>query len=161
MKRIIAIVVFLALALSVNAIGGAEIKASILRYEPAPAEQGNTVDVWIQLTNAGTDADRVAIKFVPEYPFTLPAGQKGEVDVGIVAAIESKVEKFTVFVDPNAPNGDSDITFLYKYSSVDQWVQLEEPITLQTQDAVLVIDSYEVSPAPVVPGSRKWSADAP
>ena len=152
MRKLIAILVFLVLALSVNAIGGAEIKASILRYEPAPAEQGNTVDVWVQLSNAGTGADRVVVKFVPEYPFTLPLGAPSEFDVGVLAAIESQVVKFTVFVDRDAPNGDSDINFLYKYSAVDQWILLETPITLQTQDAVLVVDNYSVSPSPVVPG---------
>jgi hypothetical protein len=150
-SKLIAIVMFLALALSVHAVGGAEVKASILRYEPTPAEQGNTVEVWVQLSNAGTKAERVALKFVPEYPFSLPAGQPVEVDVGTIAATEDKVEKFTVFVDPQAPNGENDITFLYKYSA-DQWIELEAPLTLQSQDAVLVIDEYDIAPSPIVPG---------
>ncbi|MBI4146729.1 LPXTG cell wall anchor domain-containing protein [Candidatus Woesearchaeota archaeon] len=147
-----ALLLILLLALSVHAIGGAEVKASILRYEPTPAEQGNTVDAWMQLSNAGTKADRVAIKFIPDYPFSLPAGQQEEVDVGIIAATESKVVKYTVFVDGNAPNGDRNITFLYKYGSLNEWTKLETPITLQTQNAVLIIDQYKVTPSPISPG---------
>lgn len=155
MKKIIIFALILAMltigAASVSA-GGAMLTASILRYEPAPAEQGNTVDVWVQLSNQGTKADMVAIKFQPEYPFSLPAGAQGEVDVGTVAATENKVVKFTLFVDQNAPNGDRNIKFLYKYGSLNEWAILEAPITIQTQNAGLIIDSYEVEPTPIVPG---------
>ncbi|MEM3154174.1 MAG: COG1361 S-layer family protein [Candidatus Woesearchaeota archaeon] len=151
MKTVIAIVMFLVLAVGASAAGGPMVKASILRYVPAPAEQGNTVDVWISLNNEGTTAKNVIVKFLPEYPFSLPQGQKGEIVAGSVAQTESKVIKFTVFVDQNAPNGDSNIKFLY---SVDngQWIQLEAPVALQTQDAVLVVDEYQVVPSPIVPG---------
>ena len=153
MKKILTIIAIMVLcATSVLAVGGAEIKASILRYEPTPAEQGNTVDVWIQLTNAGTKAERVAIKFQPEYPFTLPSGQRGEIDVGVIAATESTVEKFTVYIDPNAPNGDATIEFWYKFGAVAEWNVFEDMITLQSQDSVVVIDEYTVKPSPVVPG---------
>ncbi len=151
MKKIIAIVMLLVLALSVHAAGGSMVKASILRYQPTPAEQGNTVDIWIELNNAGTTAKNVVVKFVPEYPFSLPQGQQGEVVAGSVAQTESKVVKFTLFVDSNAPNGDSNVKFQY---SVDggQWTQLETPVSLQTQNAVIVVDTYEVSPSQIVPG---------
>jgi len=153
MKKLTLILALLALcATSVLAIGGAEVKASILRYEPAPAEQGNTVDVWVQLSNAGTKADRVGVKFVPEYPFSLPTGQAEEIDVGVLAATESKVVKYTLFVDGNAPNGDRNVSFLYKYGSINEWAKLETPITLQTQNAVLIVDAYKVTPSPIVPG---------
>ena len=134
------------------ALKGAEVKASILRYNPTPAEQGNTVDVWIQLSNAGTKADQVSIKFVPEYPFSLPQGQSEDIDAGSVAATENKVIKFTLFVDSNAPNGDSKIKFSYKYSSVNDWIQLEAPISLETQNAALIVNDYSVTPNQVVPG---------
>ncbi|HLC32301.1 MAG TPA: COG1361 S-layer family protein [Candidatus Nanoarchaeia archaeon] len=151
MKKILFALVFLVLALSVYA-AGPEISASVLRYDPTPAEQGNTVDIWVQLSNAGTEADRVSIQFVPEYPFNLPEGQTDRIDIGILAASESKVEKFTVFVDPSAPNGERNITFQYKFSSDDNWAQFEAPISLQTQNAGIVIEDYQVTPTPVVPG---------
>lgn len=151
MRKVIAILMLLVLALSVSAAGGSMVKASILRYEPTPAEQGNTVDIWIALNNAGTTAKNVVVKFVPEFPFSLPDGQVGEIVAGSVAQTESKVIKFSVFVDSNAPNGDSNIKFQY---SVDggQWTQLETPVSLQTQNAVLVVDEYKVDPSPIVPG---------
>ncbi|RJQ21717.1 hypothetical protein C4580_02055 [Candidatus Woesearchaeota archaeon] len=151
MKKTLLLLALLLTAASVHAAGGAMVKASILRYEPAPAEQGNTVDVWVQLSNAGTKADRVAVKFIPEYPFSLLPGQADEIDVGTIAATENKVVKFTVFADADAPNGDRNITFQYKYGS-DNWIQLEAPITLQTQNAVLIVDKYRVTPSPIVPG---------
>ncbi len=151
MKKLTIFMVFLVLAVSAFARVGPEISATILRYEPTPAEQGNIVDIWISLSNEGTTARNVVVKFVPEYPFTLPQGQLIEVNAGSVAQTESKVFKFTVFVDPAAPNGDRNIKFQY---SVDggQWTELEAPITLQAKGAVLIVDSYKVVPSPVVPG---------
>src|SRR3989344_3148016 len=131
-KIIILTIIAILMTANAYALKGAEVKASILRYNPTPAEQGNTVDVWIQLSNAGTKADQVSIKFVPEYPFSLPQGQSEDIDAGSVAATENKVIKFTLFVDSNAPNGDSKIKFSYKYSSVNDWIQLEAPISLET-----------------------------
>ncbi len=151
-KLMIFVMVLLLCATGAAAAGGAMVTASILRYEPTPAEQGNTVDIWVQLSNSGTKADRVAVKFQPEYPFSLAPGVQGEVDVGTLAAIENKVVKFTLFIDPNAPNGDRNVKFLYKHGAIDTWAMLEAPITLQTQNAVLVIDDYKVEPMPVVPG---------
>ena len=152
MKKILMIIALLALCTaSVWAVGGADLKASILRYEPTPAEQGNTVDIWLQLSNRGQTADNVAVKFIPEYPFSLPRGQPERIDVGSVAATEDKVVKYTVYIDPDAPNGDRNITFQYKYGTVDEWAVLEEALTLQSQDAVLVIDEVRV-PDLVVPG---------
>lgn len=152
-KLFVALMLTLALAVCVQAAGGPMISASILRYDPTPAEQGNTVDVWVQLTNAGTAAEKVAVKFVPDYPFSLPPNAVGEVDVGTIAATESKVVKFTVYVDPNAPNGDQMVTFLYRYK-FDQWLEFEAPISVQTQNAILVIDKFTISPSQILPGQN-------
>ncbi len=150
MKKIIAILVLL-LAVSVQARVGPEVSATILRYEPTPAEQGNTVDVWISLSNEGTTAKNAVVKFIPEYPFTLPEGQQSEVSAGSVAQTESKVVKFSLLVDSDAPNGDRNVKFQYQVDG-GQWTQLEAPVTLQAKGAVLVVDSYKVTPSPVVPG---------
>lgn len=153
MRKLLLFALMLALsALNVSAIGGAAVTASVLRYEPTPAEQGNTVDIWVQLSNIGTQADRVAIKFMPGYPFSLPQGQADEVDVGTIPATEDKVVKFTLFIDPNAPNGERNATFLYKFATKNEWTKFEASLTLQTQNAVLVIDEYQVTPSQVVPG---------
>lgn len=129
-----------------------EIEASILRYEPTPAEQGNTVDVWIQAVNTGEKVENVVVKFEPEYPFSLPPGQPETMNFGTVSALEDKVEKFTLFVDPNAPNGDQEVTFWFRSGVTDDWTEFRGVITVQTQNAVLVIENYTVSPSPVLPG---------
>lgn len=152
-KLFVALLLTLVLAISVQAAGGAMVSVSILRYEPTPAEQGNTVDVWLQLTNIGTKADKVAVKFVPDYPFSLPPNAIGEIDVGSIAATESKVVKFTVFVDQNAPNGEQDVTFLYRYNT-EGWHEFDAPITVETQNAVLVIDKFTISPSQILPGQN-------
>src|SRR3989344_2631487 len=151
MKKLILLMIVLLLATTVNAIGP-EIEMSILRYEPAPAEQGNTFDIWLQLSNTGTQADNVVIKFVPEFPFSLPLGAREDLVVGTIAAIEEKVVKFSIFVDSNAPNGDKNIKFQYKTSESPQWTLFESPISIETQDAGLVIEDYTVAPSTIIPG---------
>lgn len=151
MKKLLVMVIALLCAVSVlGAPAFSEVKASILRYEPTPASQGSTLDVWVQLSNPGTKAERGEVKFNAEYPFSLPGGQPERVDVGTIAATEDKVVKFTVFVDPNAPNGERSIKFLYKFGVTQDWIQLESPITIQSQDAGIVIESFKV--LPIVPG---------
>lgn len=152
MKKIIYMILFALVAISAYA-QMSEVSATILRYEPSPAEQGTVFDVWVQLSNAGTTAKKVEIKFVPEYPFSLPVGQSAIRKIGTIGATEEVVEKFSIFIDPNAPNGDRTITFWYKYDS-DNWIELDALITLQTQDAVLVVENYEVTPEQVVPGQN-------
>lgn len=152
MKRTIAMILLLSV-LNVSAVSSfSEVKATILRYEPTPAEQGRTVDVWLQFTNPGTQTDRVKVKFESEYPFSLPPGQPEEVNIGTIAATQSKVQKFTVFVDPSAPNGETTITFWYQTGASVDYVKLEAPLTLRTSDASLVIDKYEVNPTSALPG---------
>jgi len=151
-KQTITLLLALLIATIAVSATNAEVKASILRYEPAPAEQGNPVDIWVQLQNFGTQADHVALKFIPTYPFSLPTGEDAEIDAGSIAATENKVVKFTVFVDAGAPNGDRNITFQYKFSANNEWTKLETPISIQTQNAVLLIDNYKVTPSPIIPG---------
>ena len=149
---IVSIGILLLLASTVFAVDDARVGASLLRYEPTPAEQGAPVDVWVQLTNTGTQADSVIVKFIPEYPFSLPEGSRGTYDLGTIAAIESKVQKFSVFVDPSAANGDRTIKFEYKFQSANTWTRLEAPISLLTQNPTLVIDAYTTNPGQIVPG---------
>lgn len=146
----IGLVIMLLAVLSISVSARSQVSASILRYEPAPAEQGNVFDVYVQITNVGTQAKDVAIQFVPEYPFTL-ADERSYRDIDVIGATEEVIEKFSVIADVNAPNGEHDIKFLYKYDS-ENWIQLEEPITLETQNAALIVKEYAVEPEQIIPG---------
>ena len=153
MKKTIYLLMMMLILSSVAVMAKPEVGATILRYEPAPAEQGNTFDVWVQLSNEGTTAKNVAVKFVPEYPFSLPGEETGYVNVGELTSTEDYVAKFTIYADVNAPNGDKDIKFWYKYDS-ENWIQLESVVTLQTQNAALIVKDYAVTPDKVVPGQE-------
>ncbi|MBW3018569.1 hypothetical protein KY329_00080, partial [Candidatus Woesearchaeota archaeon] len=65
-RRTILLLLLTLVLLSVNVAARSEVRASVLRYSPTPAEQGNTFEVWIQLANEGTQADNVAVQFVSE-----------------------------------------------------------------------------------------------
>jgi hypothetical protein len=153
MKRTIMLLMLALLVISVGVTARSEVRASVLRYSPTPAEQGNTFEVWVQIANEGTQADNVAVQFVPEYPFSLPQGEDLFKEVGTIPATEDVVVKYNVYVDVNAPSGERTIKFQYRYDS-DNWIQIETPISLQTQDASLIVKNYAIQPLQVAPGQE-------
>ncbi len=146
------LLVLLMSSLSVFAIPEPLFSVSVLRFDPSPAAQGNTVDVYVQFNNLGTQANEVQLRFVPEYPFSLPQSQTNPVLVGSVGDTETKVVKFPVSVDGAAPNAVRNVTFEYTYQGAGGWVQIQSPLTILSQNAVLVIDGYSINPSPAQPG---------
>ncbi|MDO8661562.1 MAG: hypothetical protein Q7K43_06745, partial [Candidatus Woesearchaeota archaeon] len=125
---------------------------SVLRYDPSPASQGNTVDVYVEFNNLGSQANKVQLRFVPEFPFSLTQSQLNPLSVGSVGSIETKVVKFPVVVDGASQNGAKNITFEYTYDGLNAWIQVQAPVTVLSQNAVLVIDNYKITPSPALPG---------
>ena len=85
---------------------GPQVKVSLLKFSPTPAEPGSIVDVWLQLTSPSVPVDDVELKLVDEFPFSVPSSQTSIVSVGRIAGSETRVVKVSLLVDGSAPNGD-------------------------------------------------------
>lgn len=149
-----ALLITLFVAIPATAKKFPEIKASILRYEPSPAVQGEVMKVWVKIENMGTSATDVEIRFVPEYPFTLAPGEEGSRKIGVIPGIEEALEEFDIMVDLYAPNEEKEIKFQYKWTTAEVWAELKEPITIETYDSLVVVNNFETIPNIIKPGDE-------
>ncbi len=149
----ISVFIILALAMAVSgAKQGPFVSAEVLKYEPSPVEPGNIMEVWVSVTNEGTTSEDFSIEFVPEFPFELGPGEEEMKNLAALPQGENAIIKFLIYVDAQAPTGDKDIKFNYKYTAAPQWAQLKSPISIKTTGAILNIESYKTVPDVAKPG---------
>ena len=132
-----------------------DVVVTLINQDPDPAEPGNFVDVRFKFDNNGTEEARnVEVEILPEYPFSLYSGdrfrtigtlqsrQKG--DVGVIV-------KYRLRVDENAVEGENELRIKYRIDK-QAWIEPEEfMIDVQTQDAILEVDSI-ISAEGITPG---------
>ncbi|MBI4148776.1 LPXTG cell wall anchor domain-containing protein [Candidatus Woesearchaeota archaeon] len=135
-------------------IQASQVTVTALKYEPAPAEPGSYVDVYVKVQNEGLTTEDFTITTEPEYPFSLATGEEVTKSLGRLPSGEDAVVQFRINVDLAARSETKNLTFYYKYQKQPQWVKFEYPIQVQTQDASLTIEHYRVSPAVVKPGEQ-------
>lgn len=156
-KKIMLILVALWLVI-VSAAGvlaarqGPLITADILKYEPAPAEPGGYVEVWVSVTNLGTTSEDFKIEFFPEYPFALAEGEDEIKTLKALPADENAVIKFRLIVAHDAPNKDMPVKFQYQFGDSLVWTRLEGDISIRTAGAILTVDEYSTQPEAIQPG---------
>jgi len=133
---------------------GPQVKVSLLKFSPTPAEPGSIVDVWLQLTSPSVPVDDVELKLVDEFPFSVPGSQTSIVSVGRIAGSETRVVKVSLLVDGSAPNGDRELSVFYRYAGTVEWLKSKVILSLQSQNSLLVVDSFSSSPEKILPGQR-------
>ena len=133
---------------------GPQVKVSLLKFSPTPAEPGSIVDVWLQLTSPSVPVDDVELKLVDEFPFSVPSSQTSIVSVGRIAGSETRVVKVSLLVDGSAPNGDRELSVFYRYAGTVEWLKSKVILSLQSQNSLLVVDSFSSSPEKILPGQR-------
>lgn len=148
------VLIIIALTLPVMATRIPELEGSILKYEPYPAAQGEIVKVWVKVVNEGTSAGDVEIKFIPEYPFSLTPGEESVKKIGTIPGTKEAVEEFNILVDLYAPNGERELKFQYRWTGEDIWMEIKEPITIESTDSLVVIEKFETVPSKIKPGDE-------
>src|SRR3989338_2674128 len=133
---------------------GPQVRVSLLKYSPTPAEPGSVVDVWLQLTSPSVPVDDVELRLVDDFPFSVPNGQTSVVSVGRIAGAETKVVKFSLLVDSSAPNGVIELSVYHRYAGSVDWIKSKVVLSLQSQSSLLVVDSFSSAPEKVLPGQR-------
>lgn len=135
-------------------IQSAQVTVSALKYEPAPAEPGSYIDVYLKIQNEGLTTEDFTIKAAPEYPFSLSETESEVKEIGRIPAGEDATVIFRIDVDLGARSEEKNLTFYYKYQKQPNWVKFEYPISIQTQDVSLTIEEYNVTPTVVRPGEQ-------
>jgi hypothetical protein len=141
------------------AADGADLKISVLKYEPAPAEIGEYVSVWVKLENLGyAKAEDVSIRMVPEYPFTLDSQNNAIQKIGILSPDNAAVHEYRLFVDRSANVGISTFEVWYQEDSSDTWFkkEFEMRVGSDTFDSrgTIQLESSSVEPEVFMPGDE-------
>ncbi|WP_292391369.1 CARDB domain-containing protein, partial [Methanosarcina sp. UBA5] len=88
------------------AVGGANLKVTIVETNPYPAKIGEYLNLTVQVENIGGDkADNVDIEVVPQYPFSLDSEANAVKNVGALNPGKTATKEFYLFVDKNAQKG--------------------------------------------------------
>ncbi|MBN2421930.1 COG1361 S-layer family protein [Candidatus Woesearchaeota archaeon] len=132
---------------------------TLLSYSPAPASPGETIEVWIQIENLGTDkADSVALTMVENNVFT--NYEKEDIKTyGILNQGRSVVAKFNIIVNSDASKGTNYLKIKYcsDYSSATgeaSWVEENVEIDIQIHAPALVISEIKTDPERTRPGNE-------
>ncbi|WP_340820440.1 COG1361 S-layer family protein [Methanolobus sp. WCC4] len=122
------VVLILSLFMPANASAadGADLKVSVLKYEPIPAEIGEYVTVWVKVENLGyAKADDLSVRIVPEYPFSIDSSDNELVNIGILSPDNAAVEEFRLYTDAAANQGVGTIEVFYQEDSGGTWFKKE------------------------------------
>jgi hypothetical protein len=156
MKRILYLFALLLFIGAAHAVVTTEptIDVTLLRFEPVPAEPGDTIDVWLQLTNTGSlAADNVQLTVDDSYPFTPLTATDASRTIGTLASQSEYVAKVRVRIDRNAPQGEA--TLRVGISTNGRTTRYEDvPIMIESGTASLAIMQVETDPEELSPGSK-------
>ena len=152
-KKLFSIMLLLLLVPLVSA--NSLLKASIISYNPVPAAPGQLVDVWIQLSNGGTDSTKmVGIEVLNNSVFSV-YGDESLKTFQPLQPYKNIVVKYTLMVSRNAPQGTNYLKIRYTsdYDS-NTWIETELPIEVLMHAPTLIIKEINRKPETVRQGEE-------
>ncbi|MBU1030365.1 MAG: hypothetical protein ABIC91_06200 [Nanoarchaeota archaeon] len=149
--------IIIILVLTIGLVSATEqsyLSATLMKYEPQPSTPGNYVKAYIKLENSGNgQAKNVALEVLPEYPFSIDDGRKSKEQIGIIGGQSFYTAEFTMRVDKNAVEGTNYLRVRYNIDEQQtKWTEQKLAISVQTQDAILSIESISIEPSEITPG---------
>ncbi len=151
----ITLLVALLLASSVSAYVGSSqsLNATLLYYEPVPAEPGSVIDVFVQITNSGGATRSLSVEFVDTFPFSIDSESDRIKSIPSIPTGESFLVKYRVRVANDAPSGENPIKIQYYSDPATRQTSLL-PIDVLSSDVALVIESVRIDPSTIIPGEE-------
>ncbi|AKB56237.1 hypothetical protein A9239_02785 [Methanosarcina sp. A14] len=154
------LLIFLLFAVPASAaVGGANLKVTIVETNPYPAKIGEYLTLTVQVENIGGDkADNVDIEVVPQYPFSLDSETNALQNVGALNPGRTATKEFYLFVDKNAQKGIRSIDIRTKTGKNSPWSEKSFDIRIGTETfkSKGTVELKEVASEPEVfmPGDR-------
>jgi hypothetical protein len=141
------------------AVGGANLKVTIVETNPYPAKIGEYLNLTVQVENIGGDkADNVDIEVVPQYPFSLDSEANAVKNVGALNPGRTATKEFYLYVDKNAQKGVRSIDIRTKIGKDSPWSEKSFDIRIGTEtfDSKGTVELKEITSDPEVfmPGDR-------
>ena len=141
------------------AVGGANLKVTIVETNPYPAKIGEYLTLTIQVENIGGDkADNVDIQIVPQYPFSLDSEANAVKNVGVLYPGRTATKEFHLFVDKDAKKGVRSIDVRTKTSKDSPWSEKKIDIRIGTETfnskGTVELKEFVSDPKVFMPGDR-------
>ena len=127
------------------------LNASLLYYEPIPAEPGSVIDVFVQVENTGGSSQSVSVAFSDTFPFSIDTETDRIKTTPRIPSQESFLVKYRVRVSPDAEPGTNYIKVQY-YTDPETVQSALLPIDVFSSDVSLAVDDVAVDPATISPG---------
>ena len=141
------------------AVGGANLKVTIVETNPYPAKIGEYLTLTVQVENIGGDkADNVDIEVVPQYPFSLDSEANALQNVGVLNPGRTATKEFYLFVDKNAQKGIRSIDIRTKTGKNSPWSEKSFDIRIGTETfnskGTVELKEFISDPEVFMPGDR-------
>ncbi|HNW38386.1 MAG TPA: COG1361 S-layer family protein, partial [Methanosarcina vacuolata] len=141
------------------AVGGANLKVTIVETNPYPAKIGEYLTLTVQVENIGGDkADNVDIEVVPQYPFSLDSEANALQNVGVLNPGRTATKEFYLFVDKNAQKGIRSIDIRTKTGKNSPWSEKSFDIRIGTETfnskGTVELKEFVSDPEVFMPGDR-------
>ena len=156
-KTIMSIILAIFLLLPASVLAAtpqdAVLTATISRYEPLPAEPGNYVTVYIQVTNIGNkEAKDVVVEILPQFPFSIDE-KSARKEIGILGSQKDYVEDFKIRVSDDAISGVNQLKVRITPNYAQEvWTEAELDIRIESLGTDIQITSVTTDPEELVPG---------
>ncbi|MBU0979632.1 MAG: COG1361 S-layer family protein [Nanoarchaeota archaeon] len=132
---------------------------SLVNQDPDPAIAGDVLEIRLGIeNNGGSAAENLMVEVVPEYPFSMVAGESHIKDVGTIMPYqvddERKIVKFKLMVDRDASAGQYELKVKdYEEGQQGTYVQRSFSIDIKNKESaeVIYIDQVELIPGKITP----------
>lgn len=132
---------------------GSSLDASLLYYEPVPAQPGDLLDVRVLITNSGGSTSKGGtIRFVNSYPFSIENGQEKIQEFPPIPAQENFLVRTRVRVDKAATEGNNILTAIIAETN-QAGLEKDFEVALQGRTGALTITDAHTKPEMIAPGS--------
>ncbi|MFH0798524.1 MAG: hypothetical protein V1906_03875, partial [Candidatus Woesearchaeota archaeon] len=105
-----------------------DLRIEVIKYDPAPAEPGALMDIWLKVYTQGSTISStstlndVKIYLVEEFPFTAASESEMVKSLGTMSPGETREIRFKVKVDSNANPGTNELRFKVSCSNMKEVV---------------------------------------
>ena len=146
----------LAIITSANAQLAPTLKASVVSYSPVPANPGDSIDLWVSITNTGTvEAKNVNVAFVDSFPFKLSSETDRQTIIPLLSSGSQYLIKYTVKVDGSASAGANFAVVKYGTgANGNSQITSRLKIDLASTETPISLTNVAVEPLIIVPGSK-------
>lgn len=128
------------------------LKATLLRYEPTPAQPGGYMTVYLQIENIGAaPAKNVKIEFIDNYPFTVDNAADKVISAGLIGTGQTYIKDIRVRIDEKALPGINYLKFKITDPSIADMEKIFD-VSVKSLKTDLTVKEIVVLPKELNPG---------